>query len=227
MQREPSGSEKFLQKLSSSIYNLRYILIAVLGTLAVVVITWAIVSEVTANRTETSTILVEKAEEKFQNWIDEEDEELITRLADELLVDLDRILDDYPKRYAAQRALYLKGNFYFRTENWEQAAQAFLEITDRFASSYLAPVAAINAAVSYEEAENYQQAITVYLRIVEDFADTSPEIPRVLFSLGRLTETTGGTKEEALEFYNRLIDEHVSSSWTNLARDRIIYLNID
>ena len=75
MQQQPSGKEKFLQKLSTAIYNLRYILLSILAVFVIVVITWAIVAKVTGDRIETSTILVEKAEELFNNYIDEEDEE--------------------------------------------------------------------------------------------------------------------------------------------------------
>jgi tetratricopeptide (TPR) repeat protein len=227
MQQQPSGKEKFLQKLSTAIYNLRYILLSILAVFVIVVITWAIVAKVTGDRIETSTILVEKAEELFNNYIDEEDEETASKTAEDLIISLDRILEDYPKLYAAQRALHIKGSFHFRSENWDLAAETFLDLADRFSDSYLAPIAGINAAVSYEEAENYQEAISAYTMVIDDFIDVSPEIPRVFFALGRLTESTGNDKEKALEYYNQLVENYPSSSWTNLARDRIIYLKID
>ncbi len=227
MQQQPSGTELFLQKLSSAIYNLRYILISALAVLAIVIITWAVLAEVRGNRTETSTLLAEKAEEQFQAWIDEEDDDSAVKLAEDLITGLDRILEDYPKLYGSQRALFIKGNFYFQDEKWDLASEAFLELADSFSGSYLAPVSIINAAVAYEEAENYQEAISTYKTIIDNYEDVSPEVPRVLFAIGRLTEMMNGAKDEARGYYSRLVENYPSSSWTNLARDRIIYLQID
>ena len=226
MQRETSGSEKILQRLSSAIYNLRYILISVLGAIAIVAIVWAIVTGVTGKRTESSTVLVERAEQKFEAWIDEEDEEAAATIAEELQIELARVISEYPRLYAAQRAYHVLGSFLFRTENWLPAAESFLELADRFPKSYLAPVSIINAAIAYEEAGNLQKAVEAYLRVTNEYASKSPEVARVLFSLGRISEALG-SPEEAIDYYNRLVDEYTSSSWTNLARDRIIYLNLD
>jgi TolA-binding protein len=226
MQREPSGKEKVLQRLSATIHKLRYILIAVLGALAILVVTWIIVGEVRSNRIESSTVLVEMAEEKFESWIGEEDEETATKLAEEIIDELTRVVDDYPRLYAGQRALHLLGSFYFRSANWPLSADSFLKLADKFPDSYLAPISRINAAVAMEESGDYAKAIQTYVQVLDLYQDISPEIARVLFSLGRLNETQG-TKEAALEYYNRIVDEHPSSGWTNLAQDRIIYLNLD
>ena len=226
MQREPSGKQKFLQILTSTIHSIRYVLISVLGALAILVITWFIVAEVRSKRIESSTVLVEMAEDNFSSWIAEEDEEAAVKLAEKIIDDLTRIVDEYPKLYAGQRALHLLGSFYFRTSNWTLSAESFIKLADEFPDSYLAPVSRINAAVAMEEAGDYAKAIQTYIQIVELYLDISPEIARVLFSLGRLNETHG-TKEMAIEYYNRIVDEYPSSGWTNLAQDRIIYLNLD
>jgi outer membrane protein assembly factor BamD (BamD/ComL family) len=44
-----------------------------------------------------------------------------------------------------------------------------------------------------------------------------------LFTQGRLNEELEN-HEVAADAYNRLVDEHPQSSWTNLARNRIIAL---
>jgi hypothetical protein len=226
MQREPSGKEKILNKLTSTIHSLRYILISVLGALAVFVIAWIIVAEVRSKKIESSTVLVEMAEDNLSTWIEEEDEEAAGKLAEDIIADLTRIVDDYPRLYAGQRALHLLGSFYFRTSNWNLSAETFLKLADEFPRSYLAPVSRINAAVAMEEGGDYAKAIQTYGQIVELYQDISPEIARVLFSLGRLNETHG-TNDAAIEYYNRIVDEYASSGWTNLAQDRIIYLNLD
>ena len=186
MQREPSGSENFLHKLSAAIYNLRYILIGALAALVVVVITWAIVIEVRSNRNESSSVLAELAQDKLDAWIDEEDEEAKKLLAQDVEAETTRILESYPKMYAAQRAYHILGSLYFRNEQWEQAAASFLDLAGKFPKSYLAPVSVINAAVAYEEAGEDALAYETYRRITDEFVDVSPEVPRVLFSLARI-----------------------------------------
>jgi tetratricopeptide (TPR) repeat protein len=226
MQQQPSGTATFLHRLTSIVHSLRYILLGVLGALVVLIITWAIVIEVRSNRTESATVLAERAQERLDEWIDEEDEEKKAIIAEELQGTLLSIIDTYPRLYATQRAYHIQGSFLFRSEQWEVAANSFLALAEQFPKSYLAPISIVNAAVSYEEAEQYVRALETYRRIIDEFAEVSPEIPRVLFSLGRLSETVG-TTQQALEYYTRLVDEYSTSSWTNLARDRIIYLNLD
>lgn len=226
MQRETSSGEKFAQKLSFAIHKSRYVLIGFLAALIVIVVTWVVVSEVRSKRIESSTILVEAAEKKLEQLLGEEDEARITGLGEELVTDLERIIDEYPRLYAGQRALYLLGSYYFNSEEWELSKEAFLKLADGFPKSYLSPVGRINAAVAMEEAGDYEEAIRIYEQVVEKHADASPEIPRVLFSLGRLSEKKGST-DAALEYYNSIVDDYGSSGWTNLAQDRIIYLNLD
>lgn len=226
MQREPSGKEKILQKLTATIHKLRYILISLLGVIAILVVTWIVVSEVRSRRIESSAVLVEAVQDKFESWIEEEDEEISNQLGEEIIEELTRIVDDYPKLYPGQRALHLLGSFYYRSGNYTFAAESFLKLAYEFPKSYLAPISHINGAVAMEEAADYAKAIQTYVNIVDLYTDISPEIPRVLFSLGRLNETHG-TEEAALEYYNRIVDEYPSSGWTNLAQDRIIYLNLD
>ena len=47
-----------------------------------------------------------------------------------------------------------------------------------------------------------------------------------IFALGRLHESTEDT-DSARSYYERLIDEYPASGWTNLARSRIITLNLE
>ncbi|MAG14191.1 MAG: hypothetical protein CMN78_06305 [Spirochaetales bacterium] len=226
MQRELTNKEKFLQGLSSAVHRFRFVLLGILGAITVFVITWFIVAAVQENRLESSTVLAELAQDKFDAWFAEEDEELSKGLAEELFADIDRIIDLYPKLYAAQRAEFIRGRYFFEIEQWEAAAESFERMANTFPKSYLAPPALVNAAVAYEETDDFQRAKGMYNRVLSEYPERSSEIPHILFSLGRLSESAD-TKENALSFYNRIVDEFPTSGWTNLARDRIIYLNID
>ncbi|MFW6251199.1 MAG: tetratricopeptide repeat protein, partial [Alkalispirochaetaceae bacterium] len=62
--------------------------------------------------------------------------------------------------------------------------------------------------------------------LVEEYADSSAQVPRALFALGRLSESADAY-EEAASYYNRILDEYGESSWTTLARNRIIFLQTE
>ena len=68
-------------------------------------------------------------------------------------------------------------------------------------------------------------ALELLNRLVDLYDAQSAEIPRALFSIGRINEGLDQIVEAA-ESYNQLIDDYPGSSWTNLARDRIITLTV-
>ena len=142
----------------------------------------------------------------------------------DLLNRISQLLDKYPRLYASQRALHLRGRIYYHMADWENARASFVELADRFPKSYLAPAALVAAATAMEQAERYDDAISLLKRVTDDFQ--TPEMPAVLFSLGRLSEAVSDN-ESAMTYYGRLLDEYPSSGWTNIAQSRIISLKID
>jgi TolA-binding protein len=83
----------------------------------------------------------------------------------------------------------------------------------------------MQAAIAYENDTDIDSAKQVLGAIVSDYADSSAEVPRALFSLGRISEVEDAIAD-ASDYYNRLVDDYPTSSWTNLARDRIITLTV-
>ena len=139
--------------------------------------------------------------------------------ADEVLKTLSQI--SFPNgSYADNRRNYLIAEIHRLIGEHNTAAEYFLRTSDS-ARGYLAASALLNAALSYEAAGNVPKTRELLLKLSENYE--YPEEPRVLFSLGRLAEAAGD-HEEALQFYNQLIDNYTSSSWINLAYDRIILL---
>lgn len=81
----------------------------------------------------------------------------------------------------------------------------------------------MNAAISAEENLNTPKAVSYLTDLVQNYAKTSALAYRAQFNLGRLAESQ---KQWAVakDAYQKLLDSFGSSSWTKLARDRIIYL---
>ena len=223
---ELTVKQKFLTALASFLQRNRTLLLSAFAALLTFVIIYAIVTEIIQSRNNRTTVLIEKAEETFEAWHAEDDEEKSAEIGADLLTTLNSIMADFPNMYAGQRGLFIRGVFFLETAQWDDAAVDFETLAERFPKSYLAPVSLINAAIAMEESANYEAAIQFYMRVILEFEDISPEIPSTLFSIARLYDSIDD-KENALLFYNQLVDQYPSSSWTNLARSRIICLKID
>ncbi len=224
--REKTPKERLVEALSAFLYRFRFVLIGLLALIIIFVIVYFVVTEIRGDRLETSTARVERIEQDFESWLSADDSEPEDERAQDILQRLNEIIDKYPSLYAAQRALYVRGRYYYETEQWNEASESFVELADRFPRSYLASISLINAAIAMEEADNFVNAVSYYERTIDEYAEETPEIPAVLFSLGRVHEQMD-QPESARTHYERILDEHPSSSWTNLAQTRIIYLNLD
>ncbi len=99
------------------------------------------------------------------------------------------------------------------------------DLADGAPKSYMAPIGLLNAASAWEEGGKPEKAIEALARVVSAYRQTLPETPRALFALGRLSEKLEAN-DKAAGYYNELIDGYPGSSWTKLARDRIIYLQV-
>ncbi len=247
--REKTPKERFTEALSEFLHRFRFVLIGLLAAIIVFVIVYFVATEIRNDRIEQSTARVERVEQDFESWLtnkrrseapaetaagedveaEEEDSQSPVEAderAQDILRRLNDIIESYPNLYSAQRALYVRGRYYFETEQWNESAASFVALADRFPKSYLASISLINAAISMEEAENFVNAVSYYERTLDEYVGDTPEIPAVLFSLGRLHEQMS-EPESARTYYERILDEYPSSGWTNIAQTRIIYLNLD
>jgi predicted negative regulator of RcsB-dependent stress response len=220
--REKEEKEKFIDKLNSVIVSTRTYLLAILVVFILVVAAYFIYSEINKKTREESTERVEKAQELYSEWFSEQDEAAKSKIKDDLLGTLDRIVKEYPRHYAAQRALFIKANVYFEEEEWEEAAEEFLRIPEKFSDSYLSSESLIRAAICYEELDNTDKALKQYLHLTDKFLN-SPRIPQALFAQGRLHELNDNV-EEAIRVYSILKLDYSYSNWTKLAVSRIIDL---
>ncbi len=174
------------------------------------------------NRVEQSAVAAEEMQSLFSDW-QEAEEDNKAELAEELVSTGEKTIDKFSKMYAASRARLVLGQLSFEQDSYSEAAEYFTDIADTQPKSYLAPVGLMHAAAAHEHAGEYQEAIAMYQRVRENYAEVFPKVPHALFSIGRLYEELED-KDAALQAYNEVVDNFSSSNWTNLARDRIIYL---
>jgi len=173
------------------------------------------------NKKDESEILSEDIQAAYTKWIQDSPEE---RDADELERLIEKALSEYPRYFAAQRALFTRGLMALEDEKWEEAASAFELVSEKWESSYLAPVSLYNAGAAKEESGAIDEAIRYWTRLVENYTEVSPDVPEALFNLGRLAEIHGGDTEEALKHYYELTIRFPNSRWTDLSKTRILII---
>ena len=213
---EKTGAEKFALVLKT--HSMKFIAAAI----AVVLILVAIgVTEYFSNqKQEQSIIAAEDIEDAFIKYMTAaEDDKAAAK--DNLTALISSAKQDYSGLYAEMKALSTEARMLADEESWNDAAAAYTALADGFSDSYVAPVALLNAAAMKEEAGEDDAAVKLYARVVDEFKDVSPDVPEALFNLGRLSEKSG-QNDKAREYYESIGSDYSSSSWTNLAKSRII-----
>ena len=180
-----------------------------------------ILNFVLENRKEKSEILAEDIQNAYTEWLQDSPEERDPAELEKLMVGA---LDEYPRHFAAQRALFTRGLMALENEEWEEAASAFESVAKRWKNSYLAPVSLYNAGVAKEESGAIDDATRYWSRLVENYTEVSPDVPEALFNLGRLAETHADDTEKALSHYYELTTRFPNSRWTDLSKTRILII---
>ena len=211
------------EAVQNFITRYRIPLLIVLGTVVVVVVALFVYFEVRDNRASAAAKQLADLEETYTAW-QEADDDAREQIEEEFISAFDNLTSRYSGFYAAARARFLRGNLHWQQEEWTEAATWYTAVADENEESHLASVALYNAAAAHEEAGGRPAAIEALTRLVESYSeDNAAEVPRALFSLGRLYESQESWSEAA-DYYRQLTEGYASSNWTNFARDRIIWL---
>jgi tetratricopeptide (TPR) repeat protein len=222
--RGRSDKPRISERIARAIHRGRFVFSSILGAAAVLLLGYFIYNAVDTNRRERATKLVEEAAKQFDTWKAEAAGEKKDSARKELSDRLDLIVRKYPRQYAAQRARLVRATVLTTEEKWEQAAQEYTALADAYPSSYFAPIALFDAAVAMENGKNQTAAIDTYGRLIQRYPK-SYLTPHALYSRGRLHEAAGET-DKAKADYTTLSDNHSTSSWTRLGKNRILALEI-
>ena len=121
------------------------------------------------------------------------------------------------------RANLLYADLLYKQGKFADAIPYFEKVASLKSKAYTAPLALYNAAVCYEETGNVEKACELYKQVSEnkDFF----LMAHAKFSYGRILESQGKYKE-AVEVYTELNDALPFDTWSNLAKTRILDLQI-
>ena len=221
-QTSPGGPAHVVSVVSAIVERYRLPLLVVAGVVVASLAVWLIWAERERSVEESSALRAEQLQDRFEAWNGAPEGTRKTNLGNDLVAEAELLLKQFPSRYAAQRALYVRAEYRFATEQWQDAAGDWQELAERWPDSYLAPLSIFNAAVAMEEAGDAEAAHEHLERLVADWEDNLL-VPRALFSIGRIAEQRADY-EAAREAYARVTDDHGGSSWATAVRNRLIAL---
>jgi len=167
---------------------------------------------------------VEGFSDRYESLQSSINEEYSSNDVAELLADLEPFAQR-TSGFAGGKAWSIVGGIYSAREEWAEAEAAWVKAAEKTAKNYLAPLALFNAGVAAEQQGKYEQAIDYYAQSISAPAGFS-SAPRAQFSIGRLRETLND-KDAAIAAYRAVISLWPNEGvWANLARSRIIALEL-
>lgn len=232
MKQTDQGVDKkkqVMEGLAGFLTRYRTVLVTTLVVAAVAVVALVIVLTVQSNRSEQALERVETLQEQYRDWSAEGEAAEEGAAVDgfsEIESAAISLIDDYPNTYASVRARMILAEGAFLLEDWQSAAQHFGMVADAVDGTYLGTVARMAAAISLENAGDTDGALAGFRAVAASEDLGYGFAPRALFSVGRIEESRDEIVA-ASEAYQSLIDDYPTSSWTNMARNRIITLTVE
>jgi tetratricopeptide (TPR) repeat protein len=215
------------EKLSAFLQSYRKLLLIVGAAMVVSVFGAVVAYQVYDTRMERATREAELLTEDWEEWnrtVSGDDDAQLKAAETNVRSRAEALISDYPRSYGALRALQILTLLEWELENYDEVRITALKLVESFPRSHLAGTALVNAAAASEAAGDSAEARRLLDRVAGGEGAPTVEKARALFNLGRLAEEAG-SPTEALEYYSRLVSEHPDSNWTNLGRNRIIWLN--
>ncbi|MDR0323422.1 MAG: tetratricopeptide repeat protein [Treponema sp.] len=159
-------------------------------------------------------------------------EELRYYIGDEnYAVDIEALLSDlntFAKKHggiAGSRAWSMIAQIHSGRQEWQQAEDFWLKAAKAGARTYLGPISLFNAAAAAEEQGKLEKAIELLQECINHKFEF-PAAPRAQFSIGRLYEELNNNPA-AIEAYRIVLTDWQNVSvWHQLARSRIIAIEI-
>ncbi|MCL2440317.1 MAG: tetratricopeptide repeat protein [Treponema sp.] len=225
MQNEKTSQEKdnFLGKINDFIQRNRKPIFAVTGIIVFLFVGAVVFLAVNDSLNKKAIIKAEEFNTRYEylteNFDDEDFKDDINGFINDIAAFAGR-----KKGVAYSKAWSLAADLHTRNKDWQNSQEAWVNAA-RAGDNYLAPIAFFNAAAAAEEQGNIEQAIDL-LKQCLSLKVEFPAAPRAQFSVGRLYEQLGDFPQ-ALEAYREvMINWPEIPVWHQLARSRIIAIEI-
>ena len=134
---------------------------------------------------------------------------------------LDEVATQYKGTPAAQYAQLLKGDMLYSQENFAQAANVYKELANS-SNETVRTVAALSQAAALQATKDYDGSITVAKNFIEKNSK-SFALPQAYLTLA-LSQELAGQKDQAVQSYKYLLENHTKTYFGTLAKDKLSQL---
>lgn len=194
------------------------IIIAIIILFVIVLSVWLYKN----NRAKTATALFENALEKISEFDDQSNIYSKQEMEKEIVNLLDQVIANYKNTIPGKRALFYKGYILYNTQNYEKAEKIFDFFINKYKNNYLVDKSYYFLSYCYSENDETDKAIDLLKNFIQKHED-SYILPAVIFRIASLYELKGN-KQEAILYYQKIIDEFSNSSEKDRAKAKIIIL---
>lgn len=219
---EVQEKQSFKDKIIEVIIKGRTAIIVAGVVLAVALVALVVVQQVNDSSRTANSLLLDTLDMAYGDWKAEVDDTKKAPLATALDAAIAAAQAGSPT--ARQYALFVQGNYQYDKKAYAEAAEAYSKAAAINSKSYLYPVSAFLAAGAYEEAGDLAKC-KENLKLAMEASGPNPLAIRATFSFARILEAEANTAEAKI-YYQKIVDANPQSSWTKLAQDRIIYLEV-
>ncbi|MFB0527097.1 MAG: tetratricopeptide repeat protein [bacterium] len=134
------------------------------------------------------------------------------------------IIEKYPKSGLASEALYFLGDIYqFKLKDYDKAIDEYESLIQEFPQNRFVANAQFKIAECYRKLEKWQEAIKAYRKFIKDYTQYGYS-DYAQFYIGQCYEKLEDWKK-AKEAYSLISTNYPESIWTDVARNRIKYLD--
>lgn len=118
------------------------------------------------------------------------------------------------------REYFDQGAEYFRERSFSLGALEFQKVLEKYPESEWADNAQFGLGLIYEELGDYQKAVEEFGKVVINYPK-GDKASNALFGTGEIYERRLKNNSQAIETYQKLVDNYPGSRWAPMARERI------
>ncbi len=124
------------------------------------------------------------------------------------------------ERALSARGYFDRGAEYFKEESFALSALEFQKVLEKYPESEWADNAQFGLGLIYEELGDYQKAVEELGKVVKDYSK-GDKASNALFGMGEIYERRLKNNSQAIDAYQKLVDDYPGSRWAPMARERI------
>lgn len=210
------------EKVGDFIQKYRFVFLTVLALLVVGFVAYGVIYNSASKKTSKLLSKIEKIEFSLLENTSELSESEVSSLLDDSL----KAVEEYTKNsgIVGIRAELLKADICYKKSDYKNACDSYLKVASKTKGTYLCPISYFNAARSSEQLNDTTKAIEYYQMAANDKEFVN--INQALFSIGRIKESSLDY-EGAYETYEKIVSKNESDTWSNLAKTRILTLELE